>query len=1110
MLLPSLSKAKNQGSELIHTGAFNPLNKFGKKGGPIKVGQKLKDGTKASLKDVEKTLNKMNAYIYRLNRNTGLSIPQARLVGEGVYVPNLVLKTPGGSQFKDFRRVLDGIYDITKKTTALGTSLGAAGISADVMFNDSEGINNLVDWLSEDDFENKEYGGPITKYQDGTEVFQIPEYLMQQHRNELKLVESADGVLMKNPESTATGFYGQRFSEIKNLPEMKGITRDKFAKDTTLQNKIYDIRFQEGIADANNVRNSTVKNLDDLYKEYSPQIKEKGYNPMDLAGIVNLLGRQGTREFLGDHVRDKKSLSKVFPDKYGKGKKQANHTPDEYVEKMRSIRPDNLQNYNYDTYSFNPISYTQPYKEGEDRMLLNLKNRNQPSIQRPFNPEFPSRVINNTSEQEIPLSPIDLEDINRIYDKKTTKEEIGNIQHKLDSLGYNIGSAGVDSLAGDSTELALKQFALDQVNDRPAPIDVEEPGIWDNMVETFNTAKTGIKDFAEFVGFQNGGEVESYQNGTEVVIPNSENEEVVVPMQQELPHQEIVSFPTEREPYSDPKIPMWSNKDYYKNIYNTNVKESLAKQYSIWKSIFKSPDGINIEGYKNIYDIQEFFNSGEWRKGFKNVEKYRKPSHPMLGEIDPETLTFIPSERNVNTNEEIADYILQENIPVNFKKVERIPINPDGFAPGSATEFADKVVIPSGNITMKDMQEPILANGEMLMPGDEAQFDTDYVVEEKLPKAQDGLKVEGNWNDPVLDPSSNYSQIKRQKEVEDFARQVIKKEPSIFDITTQEGRDNNPLSYFPLTGDALDAMSFGEAVDKKDYETAALYGLFGAIPGAAGPIVNKVKPYVNKLKSFFKSSKIPKSFKSEIDWGKWNKDIPDNKDLMEEYKTLEALSKKEGTWMKNPDGSEFTGTPEQFIQQQSAAFKESFPNVIKDARGNVQTNYHGSPEKNILEFDDAISNAKMHESKSGLRGQHLGKGIYSTPKKSYANEYAIKEGTDGRIYELYQNANKKQDAVDKLDMLIDSKIDKVKADLKSGIISEKESMILYDEILKENEFLWSKLKDEDFKLQEGFDYFKSGLEQIVPFSNFPKSMTGNNGKFDLTNPNIYKEYGGKL
>ena len=575
-----------------------------------------------------------------------------------------------------------------------------------------------------------------------------------------------------------------------------------------------------------------------------------------------------------------------------------------------------------------PKSYTRPYKEGEDRMLLNLKNRNQPSIQRPFNPEFPSRVIDNTSEQEIPLSPIDLENINRIYDKKTTKEEIGNIQHKLDSLGYNIGSAGVDSLAGDSTEAALKQFALDQVNDRPAPIDVEEPGIWDNIAEKFNNAKTGIKDFAknaaEFVGFENGGEIESYQGGTEVLEniyknypglknlgevtlkpdtsftrektgigdieyfsptqdsvrysnytvphpsigthgilynPNTNTEQNIAldmlhgmssadpkykklrnnlkkkilsskfnndlehywkehnskfkendgkekfvdnyvdgiirgllfegsdedfenarysreaneeylknkeinnefdklnsyikgyenggevlpeqPTQQELPHQEIVSFPTEREPHIDPRVPKWADKKYYKKLYNTDIPKTLAKQYSYWSGLYKSPIGLPPTEYKDIYDVQAFFNSGDWRKGFKNIEDYKKPSHPMLGDIDPDTNTFVPDELNVNTNEEIADYILQENIPVNFKKVERIPINPDGFAPGSATEFADKVVIPSGNITMKDMQEPILANGEMLMPGEEAQFDTDYVVEEKLPKAQDGLTVEG-------------------------------------------------------------------------------------------------------------------------------------------------------------------------------------------------------------------------------------------------------------------------------------------------------------------------------------------------------------------------------
>ena len=662
-------------------------------------------------------------------------------------------------------------------------------------------------------------GGPIPKYQGGDEVFQIPENLMQQHKNELKLVESANGVLMKNPSTSASGFYQQLFKEIEGMPEMKGITRDQFIADTTLQNKIYDKRYTDQIPDIP----GTSKTLKYLYEKYEPQIKEKKYTPLDVAGIINLLGREGSRQYFGPHLRDKKPLSKTNASLFS----SKNHTPEEYVEKMRSIRPDNLQNYNYDTHSFNPNSYTRPYKEGEDRMLLNLKNREQSSpqrtVQRPFNSEFTSRVTDNSSEQEIPLSPIDLEDINRIYDKETTKEEIGNLQNKLDSLGYNIGSAGVDSLAGDSTELALKQFALDQVNDRPAPIDVEEPGIWDNMVETFNTAKTGIKDFAkdaaEFVGFQNGGEVEQrrgvrenpdgsvsshlmraeyvdgrgwvgfpslfqdskpYADDSENWIDMSEEEDWMkvykeaekrgevydfgddreaalrfgegswkdskVEMQdggevlpEELPHHEIVSFPTEREPHIDPRVPKWADNTYYKKLYNTDIPKTLAKQYSYWSNIYKSPTGLPPTEYKNNYDVQAFFNSGDWRKGFKNIEDYRKPSHPMLGDIDPDTNTFVPSELNVNTNEEIAEYIAQENIPVNFKKVERIPINPDGFAPGSATEFADKVVIPSGNITMKDMQEPILANGEMLMPGDEAQFDTDYVVEEKLPKAQYGI-----------------------------------------------------------------------------------------------------------------------------------------------------------------------------------------------------------------------------------------------------------------------------------------------------------------------------------------------------------------------------------
>lgn len=51
-----------------------------------------------------------------------------------------------------------------------------------------------------------------------------------------------------------------------------------------------------------------------------------------------------------------------------------------------------------------------------------------------------------------------------------------------------------------------------------------------------------------------------------------------------------------------------------------------------------------------------------------------------------------------------------------------------------------------------------------------------------------------------------------------------------------------------------------------------------------------------------------KEFKSEIDWGKWNKEIPENKALMREYNAIEQQAKSNGTWMKNPDGSDFVGS----------------------------------------------------------------------------------------------------------------------------------------------------------------------------------------------------------
>jgi hypothetical protein len=164
----------------------------------------------------------------------------------------------------------------------------------------------------------------LNKYQDGGEIN------FKGVKNAVRNVESLNGKLMWNPESTATGFYGQRFSEIKN--DYKG-TRKDFVKDTVAQNKYFKDRFYKGIQASDTT--PLKKDANDLYKEYSPQIDNFNYSKEDIAVLSNFLGRDGARQYLGYHIRDGKPLDKVFPKLYGQAKKQNNKTPKEYLKQAR-------------------------------------------------------------------------------------------------------------------------------------------------------------------------------------------------------------------------------------------------------------------------------------------------------------------------------------------------------------------------------------------------------------------------------------------------------------------------------------------------------------------------------------------------------------------------------------------------------------------------------------------------------------------------------------------------------------------------------------------------------------------------------------------------------
>jgi len=109
----------------------------------------------------------------------------------------------------------------------------------------------------------------------------------------ISMAESIGGVLMMNPTSTATGMYGQRYSEIKDLPFMKGISREEFAKDLPLQEKVFEMRMDEGIGGPSLRRNAM-----ELTEEYAPQLGDDwNFSLDDVAFLSNFLGRQRTREY---------------------------------------------------------------------------------------------------------------------------------------------------------------------------------------------------------------------------------------------------------------------------------------------------------------------------------------------------------------------------------------------------------------------------------------------------------------------------------------------------------------------------------------------------------------------------------------------------------------------------------------------------------------------------------------------------------------------------------------------------------------------------------------------------------------------------------------------
>jgi hypothetical protein len=803
-------------------------------------------------------------------------------------------------------------------------------------------------------------GGWLDKFQNGGDVS------FDSVQRAIRNVESLDGKLMWNPESTATGLYGQLFSQVKD--DYSG-TREEFAKDTISQKKFFKDRFFKGLPSTQTT--SLVQDANDIYNEYAPQISNFNYSKEDLAVLSNFLGRQGTREYLGYHVRDNQPLEKALPNIYGSDAKQRNKTPEQYLKQARKY-----------------------YKEGG--WLDKFDN---------------GGVQPNYNDSNVSLPP-----------------GFKGWGYDKGGRAYNGAWNGPVAQEGQRVADIATRWEMNEIDSGRPPLNiVEKVKSWfdpDSCVRD-NTCVQTVKDIQSEAGIY--AIPDDVYNNREFLKNYKKYGFTQITDEKDLQPGDILQYYSRDEKEAE-KDPNYVDFPYHMGIYvnpGEYIGDGDSKAPTQRKNMYYEYDSKG-----NRYDKDPF-----------RIFRYTPPKKQMGGSLPG--ATGMMYARTSGTS------------PEEPKKAQ------DGGAmvsqyeePAWYEKAADYLASPMTSLGY-------LARGEDLP--------------DRLP-----INVENrNTFDMVID--------------------MI-----------------NPAAWYAYAESADRNISEGNYTD-------AAFDALGAIPVvpawlAQGKNATKVGKNVIK-KAASSVDDVGKGFKSEINWGKWNKSIPENQILIQEYNLIEETAKANGTWMKNVDGSAFKGTPEQFVQIRSGNFQKAFPNALLDDAGNPLINYHGSGSK-FNAFDE-----------SKFFSGEYGKGVYTSPDKeailrSYANPsknrtkvIAGKSGNDEptvNLYELYINAKNPLTTDDILDFRnfgktvdeLPSLKDWKNSDFGKKMLAENTYLRTDDDIISFIRMNTPRNPIKESFIDQGGDFLRAVdtrlQEGVTPFWNQMKSAVGNNGMFDMTNPNIYK------
>lgn len=384
-------------------------------------------------------------------------------------------------------------------------------------------------------------------------------------------------------------------------------------------------------------------------------------------------------------------------------------------------------------------------------------------------------------------------------------------------------------------------------------------------------------------------------------------------------------------------------------------------------------------------------------------------------------------------------------------------------------------------------------------------------------------------------------------------------------VVSREG-----LGMLPVVGEVLDVAEienarrtgtdfYGESISPELLAglTTAGYLVPNALERPAKAIAKKISDILPK-----------KYFKSSVDWSAWNPDTPNHPELTDEYLEIEKRTKADGSWMKNPDGTKFEGSPEQFIQQQSSHYKRAFPEGADKlyrgvgGSGEVRTNF-ADPD---IDYDmsdviftskdksQAMSYAHRPETITPENSRDLKGGIFELLTPS--NSKKIELDTSGSIFTNVKINTSKEEAIASIDKAM-SDLYRKKNDYLNYTVKDKTPPDMVRTQLKNYDSMINELKslegdiDELYKTYDPTEakaFWKGAIESLREGEsdadwidtdelayylintdydrlimrniddegigtvnviknregNYLKSAVGNVGFFDLTNPDVFK------